>query len=160
MSMGINHKPAPELCVPYRISENGKERAPLRLADLGDGHRLLYCFQSWCPGCHAAGFAALKKLVEDLSDHGFGFAAVQKVFEGGGINTPDKLLEMQDHYSLKIPFGHDPAAGRHPTLMEDFRTAGTPWLILNDPKGDVIFNDFRLDADRLIDALSHDNLVA
>ena len=120
----------------------------------------LKCFQSWCPGCHSAGFPALQKLVENLSDRGFGFAAVQTVFEGGDINTPDKLLEMQERYTLKIPFGHDPAVGRHPTVMEDFRTAGTPWFILIDPKGEVIFNDFRLDADRLIDALSHEGLIA
>lgn len=160
MSMGINHKPAPELRVPYWIDENGTERAPLKLSELGDGHKLLYCFQSWCHGCHSAGFPTLKKLVENLSGKGFGFAAIQTVFEGSDINTPDKLLEMQEGYGLKIPFGHDPTVGRHPTVMEDYRTAGTPWFILIDPKSEVIFNDFRLDADRLIDARSHEDLVA
>lgn len=77
-------------------------------------------------------------LVENLSDRGFGFAAVQTVFEGGDIKMPGKLLEMQDRYSLKILFGHDPAVGRHPTVMEDFRTVGTSWFILIDPKGEVI----------------------
>jgi hypothetical protein len=36
--------------------------------------------------------------------------------------------------------------------MEDYRSGGTPWFIVIDPKGEVIFNDFRLDSDRVMAA--------
>lgn len=36
--------------------------------------------------------------------------------------------------------------------MEDFRTGGTPWFIVIDPNGEIIFSDFRLDPDKLIEA--------
>lgn len=153
MTMGINHQKAPELRVPYWIDKHGQERDPLKLSDLGDGYKIIYCFQSWCPGCHSRGFPTLKKLVNALGDIGFGFAVVQTVFEGESKNTADQLVEMQNRYNLRIPFGHDPADGRYPSIMEDYRTAGTPWFILINPKGEVVFNDFGLDADKLIDAI-------
>lgn len=76
------------------------------LADLGDGYKVIYCFQHWCPGCHSRGFPALKRLVDGLSDKGFGFAVVQTVFEGADQNTVEKLRETQLHYGLDLPFGH------------------------------------------------------
>lgn len=158
MTMGIAHHAAPELRVPYWIDGQGNERSTLQLADLGPGYKLIYCFQAWCPGCHSRGFPTLKTLVNALSDRGFGFAVVQTVFEGEAQNTPDRLKEMQDQYDLRIPFGHDPADGRYPSVMEDYRTAGTPWFILIDPKGEVVFNDFSLDADRLIEALEQETV--
>jgi hypothetical protein len=96
----------------------------------------------------------LKKLHAALKDKNFGFAVVQTVFEGDEHNTSDKLREMQVKYELPIPFGHDPTDGRYPTVMEDYRTAGTPWFIVIAPSGEVIYNDFRLDADRFLAALS------
>jgi thiol-disulfide isomerase/thioredoxin len=157
--MGINHKTAPELRVPYWIDGDGKPRDALKLSDLGDGYKVIYCFQAWCPGCHSRGFPALKKLVDNLSDKGFGFAVVQTVFEGEAQNTPDKLPEMQNKYDLRIPFGHDPAQGRYPSVMEDYRTAGTPWFILINPQGEVIFNDFGLDSDKLIASLQEPDVL-
>ncbi|AMS41435.1 hypothetical protein N7E70_011930 [Aminobacter sp. NyZ550] len=38
--------------------------------------------------------------------------------------------------------------------MQDYRTGGTPWFIIIDPAGKVVFNDFHLDADLLISAMS------
>ena len=153
MTIGINHQRAPEFRVPHWVDQNGEAREPLRLIDLSDGYKVIYCFQAWCPGCHSRGFPTLKKLVDALSDKGVGFAVVQTVFEGEAQNTIDKLNEMQDRYNLRIPFGHDPAIGRYPSMMEDYRTGGTPWFILINPLGEVIFNDFHLDANRLIGTL-------
>lgn len=159
MTMGISHQRAPELRVPYWIDEYGKALAePLKLSDLGDGYKLLYCFQAWCPGCHSRGFPTLKRLVEKLEGHDIGFAVIQTVFEGEKENTQDKISEMQVRYNLPIPFGHDPAVGRYPSVMEDYRTGGTPWFILIDPTGEVIFNDFSLDADKLIELFNHPDL--
>ena len=99
----------------------------------------------------------LKRMVSELSDKGFGFAVVQTVFEGAEQNTKERLQEAQLRYGLDLPFGHDlrPEGERHPTIMEDYRTGGTPWLIVIDPKGEIIFSDFRLDGEKLIQAFQN-----
>ena len=159
MTIGINNKTAPELRVPHWIDGEGKARTPLNLAELGDAYKIIFCFQHWCPGCHSRGFPTMKKLYDALKDKGFGFAVVQTVFEGAEHNTPDKLRTMQLQYDLPVPFGHDPIDGRYPTVMEDYRTAGTPWFIIIAPTGEVIYNDFRLDADRFLASLSRDRVT-
>ncbi|MCB0183455.1 MAG: hypothetical protein KDE31_04285, partial [Caldilineaceae bacterium] len=87
---------------------------------------------------------------------GFGFAVIQTVFEGADVNTVDKLRETQLRYALTIPFGHDlpPDGGEYPTIMEDYRTGGTPWFILIDPDGAIVYSGFSLDAQKLVTALS------
>ena len=149
---------APELRVALWIDEQGQARAPLTLAELGDGFKVIYCFQHWCAGCHSHGIPALVKLVDALSGAGFGFAVVQTVFEGAEANTFERLRETQLRYGLELPFGHDhPAASQGtasaalmPTVMQDYGTGGTPWFIVISPAGEVVFSDFQLDADRLI----------
>lgn len=143
---------APDLRVSQWIDAQGQPTAPLTLADLGDGFKVIYCFQHWCPGCHTHGFPTLKKLVHALSGHGFAFAAVQTVFEGAEANTFERLRENQERYGLAIPFGHDAAVGRYSSLMTDYETRGTPWFIVLDPLGEVLHSDFRLDAEDLIRA--------
>lgn len=75
---------------------------------------------------------------------------MQTVFESAEINTFDRLRETQQRYGLSIPFGHDPAVDRYPSLMADFETRGTPWFIVIDPLGEVIHSDFRLDTEHLL----------
>lgn len=161
MSQGPPIFRAPELRVAQWIDAQGLARAPLTLAELGDGFKVIYCFQHWCAGCHSHGFPALLKLVGALSGtaagsgSGFGFAVVQTVFEGAEANTFERLRETQLRYSLKLPFGHDwPAASDGavaiPTVMQDYGTGGTPWFIVINPAGEVVFSDFQIDADRLI----------
>lgn len=159
MAFGHTHQPAPKLRVPYWIDGKGNELDGLALGDLGDGYKVIYCFQHWCPGCHSFGFPMLKRLVDELSDKGFGFAVVQTVFEGTEQNTVERLRETQLRYDLELPFGHDvpPAGVRYPTVMEDYRTGGTPWFIVIDPKGEIIFSDFRLDGEKLIEAFGQND---
>ena len=152
--------PPPPLRVSRWIDAEGHPSAPLKLTDLGEGFKVIYCFQHWCPGCHSHGFPTLKTLVNKLSGHGFGFAAVQTVFEGAQTNTFERLRENQERYGLAIPFGHDAAEGRYPTVMADYRTRGTPWFIGLDPMGEVLHSDFRLDADALVRAFGRDHAVA
>ncbi len=147
----LNSKQAPELRVAQWIDAAGDAIAPLTLARLGTNLKVIYCFQHWCPGCHSAGFPTLQRLVPALESLGAGFAVVQTVFEGFEQNTFDRLRETQLHYELDLPFGHDAIAGRHPTIMEDYQTRGTPWFILINAEGEIVFNDFTLDADRLIE---------
>ena len=144
---------APELRVSQWIDAEGQSIAPLKLSDLGGGFKVIYCFQSWCPGCHSHGFPTLKALVKGLAGKGFGFAAVQTVFEGETANTFERLREIQLRYALPIPFGHEVAGeARYPSLMADYSTRVPPWLSVLAPMGEVLHSDFHLDADRLISA--------
>lgn len=125
---------------------------PIRLADLGSGFRVIFCFQHWCPGCHSTGFPTLKRLVEKLIDTSTRFAAIQTVFEGEDQNTFEQLRVDQQRYDLRIPFGHDtiPQGETLPTFMADYHTHGTPWFVVIDPEGSVIHSDFSLRADDLV----------
>jgi hypothetical protein len=67
------------------------------------------------------------------------------------VNTPDKLRINQEQYGLPIPFGHDlPIGGdRYPSFMADYRSGGTPWFTVIDPKGQVVFVLAALDKQEL-----------
>src|SRR5687768_2426772 len=161
MQFGRLYHAAPELRVPTWIDGSGEPMSiPLRLANLGHGYKIIFAFQHWCPGCHSRGFPTLQQLYRALKDRGFGFAAIQAVFEGEAVNTVDRLRTNQEQYSLPIPFGHDLSLDgyRHPSFMEDYRSAGTPWFTVIDPSGQVVFADFRLDADRFLAALDDGHL--
>jgi hypothetical protein len=74
---------------------------------------------------------------------------IQTVFEGYSINTKDKLRKNQLKHELKIPMAH--AAGNHqtheiPAIMQNYRSGGTPWTVIIDPKGTVVYNQFHIDA--------------
>lgn len=147
---------APELRVQKWIDQDGRSiAAPLKLADLGTGPKILFAFQHWCNGCHSHGFPTLQKLHRALSSKGVGFAAIQTVFEGGHENTFEKLRVAQLKYELPIAFGHDeaPSGARFPTFMKDYRTRGTPWFTVIDAGGRIVFSDFHLDADPLVKEL-------
>ncbi|WP_417331152.1 peroxiredoxin family protein [Halomonas cupida] len=159
MSFTESRRTAPELRVNAWIDADGQRLdSPLRLADLGAGYRIIYCFQHWCPGCHSHGFPTLRLLYDKLKDKGVGFAVIQTVFEGADTNTFDKLRVNQQKYALSIPFGHDlPADGKQsPSFMEDYRSGGTPWFTVIDAAGKVVHADFQLDAAQLIRALDTD----
>ncbi len=111
----------------------------------------LYCFQSWCPGCHSHGFPTIKAVRDHFKgDLAVDFIAIQTVFEGFDINTFERLRETSHQYDLDIPFGHDPGPGGQRSLvMQRYRTGGTPWTILIDQKGVVRFNDFQAQPDQI-----------
>jgi thiol-disulfide isomerase/thioredoxin len=155
MRIGITGLAAPALRDVRWIDPDGAPRAALSLEDFGKGYKILYFFQHWCPGCHARGFPALVRLVEALAGYPVGFAAIQTVFEGENVNTIERLGETRERYGLSIPFGHaEPASGQAtPSIMEDYRTGGTPWFVVVDPAGKVVFDGFEVDPDRLVAAL-------
>ncbi len=142
---------APELRVAQWIDGAGNSMAPLTLEQLGANLKVIFCFQHWCPGCHGAGFPTLQRLLPALELLGVGFAVVQTVFEGFEQNTFERLRENQQRYELDLPFGHDAVAGRRPTIMEDYQTRGTPWFILINAEGEIVFSDFHINADRLVE---------
>ena len=153
--MATSQKKAPELRVPYWIDEKGEAREPLTLAELGTGDKVIFCFKSTCPGCHARGFPTMQKLVVRLKDKGFGFAVIHTAFDDDPRNSQDKVRDAQIKYDLEIPFGHDPKIGEnYPTFMTDYRTRGTPFFIVIDPNNEIAFGDFGLDADKFIEVFS------
>ena len=66
MAHSARKRNTPELRVAQWIDAHGLAWAPLRLAELGDGFKVIRCFQHWCAGCHSSGFPALVKLVGAL----------------------------------------------------------------------------------------------
>nr|WP_321236111.1 TlpA disulfide reductase family protein [uncultured Psychroserpens sp.] len=144
---------APEFHVKNWINASGNKIDPIKLSDLKGQFKILYCFQSWCPGCHSKGLPDLKKMVEALSDNdSISFLAIQTVFEGYDANTYEKMLETQKQYDLKIPFGHDTGDDEksRSNIMTNYQTGGTPWFIFIDKHDNVVFADFHLNADAAI----------
>ena len=116
----------------------------------------LYCFQSWCPGCHSHGFPSLLNVMEKFKDSpDVAFVAVQTVFEGFEVNTAERALETAGEYQLAIPVGHDPGPdGRRSLIMQRYRTGGTPWIIVIDSQGTVRFNDFHVEVYQMTDLIN------
>ncbi len=133
---------APELRVDDWIGADGQPRAPWRLADHQGRLRVIFCFQSWCPGCHSTGFPTLQQLHRDYAGQGVEFAVIQTVFEGHAENGPEQRAIMQQRYELALPLAQDDAHP-HPHTMSDYHSAGTPWWILINRQGRVIYNHFQ-----------------
>ena len=105
----------------------------------------LFCFQSWCPGCHSSGFPTLQALSERYSDDDeIAFVAIQTVFEGFGSNTPKRAWENAKKYKLDFPVGHSGSRDEYSRIMRTYRTGDTPWTIIIDRDGVVRYNDFHV----------------
>ncbi len=147
---------APDFEVKDWIDANGNETVPIKLSDFKGKFKVVYCFQSWCPGCHKKGLPDLKKMVNALKENeSVVFLAVQTVFEGHHENTYDKIIETQKQYDLKIPFGHDAGIdGKSVSnIMKNYQTGGTPWFLFIDKHDNVVFSDFHLNPDAAIEFL-------
>lgn len=154
---GIEGYMAPELELDYWIDAEGKP-ADFSITESRGKWVFLKCFQSWCPGCHSSGFPTLQKFSAAFADHPkVAIAGIQTVFEGFQSNTQEDVRELQLRYELPIIMGHDagdPKGEHRPQTMIDYRTGGTPWLILIAPDGAVVFNDFHVNPEKLIDYIS------
>lgn len=148
---------APEFDVAKWIDANGKATEPIKLSDFSGKFKVVYCFQSWCPGCHNSGFPALQKMTESLKGKDdLVFLAIQTVFEGHYANTYEKVAETQKKYNLKIPFGHDPgdeSSNNRSKILTNYNTGGTPWFIFIDKDDNVVFADFHVNAENAIEFL-------
>ena len=158
-SRGIKGVPAPELKVTDWIDGNGDPQTPFQISQHKGKWIYLKCFQEWCPACHSTGFPNLQKLVAEFPNNDIVVAAViQTTFEGFSSNNKEALRKNQLRYDLNLPFGHDPGnidlpkseSDRFPKTMQSYRTGGTPWVVIIDPSGTVVFNDFHIDIDKLI----------
>jgi len=86
------------------------------------------------------------------------------VFEGYGFNSEAKLRKNQQKWDLKIPMAHAPGnqqAHEVPHIMRDYRSGGTPWAVIINQSGTVIYNHFHIEAEQavvLIEQLMLENL--
>jgi thiol-disulfide isomerase/thioredoxin len=147
---------APKFDVNRWINANGDKTKTVKLSDFKEKFKVVYCFQSWCPGCHSNGLPDLKKMVDALEkNHNVIFLAIQTVFEGYESNSYDKMVETQKKYALKIPFGHDAGddGKSRSNIMTNYQTGGTPWFLFIDKNDNVVFSDFNLNPDAAIDFL-------
>ena len=154
---GIEGQIAPELDVSQWIDGEGKPGS-FALSEHRGKFVMLECWQAWCPGCHSHGFPTLQQVYAAFNDSPYFVAVgVQTTFEGYFTNTPDKMREIQERYDLPIFMGFDAGdsdTGKRPTTMTNYRTGGTPWVVLISPEGRVLYNDFGIDGNRAISYLS------
>lgn len=153
---GVKVFKAPEFEVHNWIDVYGSKTEPIKLSDFKGKFKIIYCFQSWCPGCHSKGLPDLKKMVEALkSNESVAFLAVQTVFEGHDSNTFEKMVETQKQYNLMIPFGHDAGDDGKSisNIMKNYQTGGTPWFLFIDKHDNVVFSDFHLNQVAAIELL-------
>ncbi len=103
------------------------------------------------------GFPTLKKLTKAFKGNDqVVFFAVQTVFEGYRTNTANKLRANQLKYGLEIPMAHAPGkpeTREPPIVMRAYRSGGTPWKVIIDPSGKVVYNGFHIAADRAVDLI-------
>jgi thiol-disulfide isomerase/thioredoxin len=153
-SYGILGQTAPKWEVSSWINENGELDESIDFENYIGKNKVLFFFQNWCHGCHTVGFPTLQRMTTALAkNENIVFFAIQTVFEGQTENTFDKLHQNQKKYDLKIPFGHD--CGDDTThftskTMRQYQTGGTPWFVVIDSNGIVIFNDFHINSQRAI----------
>lgn len=151
---GIEGRKAPELMLDYWIDGDG-EPSQFSVLESEGKWVFLKCFQNWCPGCHSSGFPTLKAFSDEFyGNPKVAIAGIQTVFEGFRSNTQEAVRELQLRYELPIVMGHDPGNSEThdvPSTMRNYRTGGTPWLILINPEGVVVYNGFHVDTGKLID---------
>jgi hypothetical protein len=139
--------------VPYWIDAKGNE-TQFNLLKKRVKFVFIKCWQAWCPGGHSMGFPTLQQITSAFIDEPLvETLVIQTTFEGFSSNTHDKVREMLLRYDLPIVMGHDDGkANPHsrPHTMADYKTSGTPWLILIDPNGSVIFNEYHLNTGQAI----------
>ena len=64
------------------------------------------------------------------------------------------MRKIQLQYGLQMPMGHDPGPdNQRSSTMMDYRTGGTPWMILINPERKVVFNDYSINAQQAIEFL-------
>lgn len=150
---GILGQQAPPLGVTtwFNLPEG---KSSVDVADYRGKVLYLYGFQSWCPGCHKVGFPTLTKLIERYKgDDRVAFVAVQTTFEGFSSNGPEQAKQTAERYKLAIPVGQSGSAKEPSTMMQRYRTGGTPWTVIIAPDGTVKYSDFHITPEAAIEVM-------
>ena len=145
---GILGKPAPNWSVDQWLNlPTGQKRIDIQ--NFRGKALYLFCFQSWCPGCHSSGFPTLQKVMARFKDNDdVAFVAIQTVFEGFASNTFDHAKQVAQKYKLTIPVGQSGEQGKPSQVMAHYRSGGTPWVVIIDRDGVVRYNDFHVSVDQ------------
>ncbi|MCP3898518.1 MAG: TlpA family protein disulfide reductase, partial [Desulfobacteraceae bacterium] len=63
----------------------------------------------------------------------------------------NKLRENQIKYDIHVPMAHDTGEKSHrrtPETMINYRSGGTPWTVIIDPEGTIVYNQFHIDINK------------
>ncbi|MDP6044110.1 MAG: sialate O-acetylesterase, partial [Phycisphaerae bacterium] len=123
------NKQAPKWDVgPWHQLPEGK--TSLDISDFKGKVLYMYCFQSWCPGCHSRGFPALKQVsAKYKDDDSVKFVVFQTVFEDRAskpVNTFGNLKKIAQKYGLTMPFAQSGSREDKSKVMKAYKTRGTP----------------------------------
>ena len=78
------------------------------------------------------------------------------MFEGYGFNSEAKLRKNQQKWELKIPMAHAPGNQQThdvPPIMRDYRSGGTPWAVIINQSGTVVYNNFHIETDQAVELI-------
>lgn len=156
---GIVGKYAPEFNVGYWWDEDGN-KSNYYLSDFRNKVLVIFCWADWCPACKSHGYDEMLAIQDKYLDNPeVELLAVQTVFEGKMQNSKSKVKKVRESYGFKMPMGHDEGdvnSEYRSSILMRYNTAGTPWFIVIDKKGKVIFNYHHLPIDatkEVIDSL-------
>jgi len=143
---------------PWHQLPTGK--TSLDISDFKGKVLYLYCFQSWCPGCHSRGFPALQEVAKKYADDDdVRFVVFQTVFEDRAdkpVNTFENLIKIASKFELTMPFAQSGSREDKSKLMQAYKTRGTPWTMIIDRQGVIRYGFFHIaakDAVELIEEL-------
>jgi thiol-disulfide isomerase/thioredoxin len=147
---------------PWHQLPTGK--TSLDISDFKGKVLYIYCFQSWCPGCHQRGFPALQQVSRKYKDDdGVRFVVFQTVFEDRAdkpVNTFENLKKIAKKYALTMPFAQSGSRKDRSKVMRAYKTRGTPWTMIIDKKGIIRYSAFHISpagAGQLIEKLKAEN---
>lgn len=106
-------------------------------------------FQDVCPYCHEHGLPSLKELHEYYKDDkDVQFLAIQTPFEDEDGNDESTAKSVIKEYALTMPVGNSKRDQYdRPIFMDNYRTGGTPWVIIIDKKGIIRYSSLWLHED-------------
>jgi thiol-disulfide isomerase/thioredoxin len=143
---------------PWHQLPEGK--TSLDISDFKGKVLYMYCFQSWCPGCHKRGFPTLQQVSKKYKDDdSVRFVVFQTVFEDRAskpVNTFENLKKTAQKYALTMPFAQSGSREDKSKVMRAYKTRGTPWTMIIDKKGVIRYGGFHItaqDAGKLIEKL-------
>lgn len=140
---GIVGENAPHFKVGYWWDEHGNS-SNYYVTDFSGKMLIIFCWSDWCPACKSHGYDEMLALQDKYLDNPeVEMIAIQTVFEGKMQNNKSKVKKVREKYGFKIPMGHDEGdedSEYRSSILKDYKTAGTPWFIVIDKDGRVIFN--------------------